>query len=121
MLLAFLITTPTLAKTTPLNWAALDSTRDYKLAQEIKFDGIITINAGDSFELKDYAGDNPFFVYYEMRAKNCAQPKLTSEMILITPELSDSDDRAVGVELDENCTVGVWVELKDLYSPSLFE
>ena len=117
----FVCTLSQFAFASPLEWNDLGMAKTYSLRQEINFQGKIIIPAGEKFEMQDYISQD-FFSYFEMHALECDDPTLTSEMILVTPEASDqSSDQSVGVKIQEDCNIGVWVETKDLNSPSLFE
>ena len=61
-------------------------------------------------------------MYFQIHLSECKNPELTAEMILINPSpMDNSRDRSVGIELNQDCNVGVYVEPIDYYSSSLLE
>lgn len=100
-------------------WADLELDQKLTLNQEILFPTeAIVIEAGTKMEVRDLIGLPIDVELYELQMKKCAFPDKTSEMILLEP--SQKNDRSVGIQLKENCTLEIFVELKDLYSKSLF-
>jgi len=103
-----------------INWAEMELNNEYTLNKEISFPGIFDIPAGTKANFMDVmAGEAPI-VYIQMQLENCQDTEQEAEMILINPSPEDtSSDRSVAVTLERNCNLGIFVELKDLYSPSL--
>lgn len=118
-----LLIQPTYAKISneALEWPDLEMNHEYELNQMISFPDLIDFKSGEKFEMVDIiAGDIPA-VYFQFQQVDCKKPELQAEMIIINPNPEDhSTDRSIAVELEKNCLVGIWVELKDLYSPSVF-
>lgn len=102
-----------------LEWGDLELKQNLILKQEILFinEGLI-IPAGTKMEVQDFIGLPINVELYQIQLTQCSFPEKTAEMILIEP--LDKTDRAVGIDLKENCVLEIFVELKDLYSKSLF-
>jgi hypothetical protein len=105
-----------------LEWGDLDLYERYTLNQEINFENKVTLKPGDSFDMLDRIGGEIPAIYLQFHSVKCENPDLSSEMILINPNPNDtSTDRTIAVELEEGCNLGLWVEVKDYYSPSIFD
>lgn len=102
-----------------LEWGELELDQKLILNQEILFsnEGIV-ISPETQFEVQDIIGLPIDVELYEVRMKKCAFPTKTAEMILLEP--FQKNDRSVGIVLKENCVLEIFVELKDIYSKSLF-
>lgn len=104
------------------DWVDIEVNGHYVLNQTISFPGIAEFHAGDKFEATDFIAGGVPVVYYEMHSNDCKNPNLEAEMIILNPNPEDtSTDRSVAVDLEKGCILGVWVEIKDLYSKGLFE
>jgi hypothetical protein len=105
-----------------IDWAEMELNNEYTLNKEISFPGVFNIPAGTKADFMDImAGEAPI-VYMQMQLENCQDTQQVAEMILINPSPEDtSSDRSVAVTLEKDCNLGIFVELKDLYSPSLFD
>lgn len=103
-----------------LQWADLELDQKLTLNQEILFlnEGLV-IPAGTVMEIEDLIGLPIDVELYQVKMKKCAFPSKTAEMILLEPY--QKNDRSVGITLKENCVLEIFVELKDLYSNSLFK
>lgn len=117
----FLLLTLSTAFAGGLDWSDIELNEDYYLSQSIKFPGIVEFKKDDKFEVLDIFTGDSNIIYYQMHLINCKEPDLQAEMILINPSPEDrSHDHSVGVELEEGCNLGIWIEASDYYSPSLF-
>jgi hypothetical protein len=104
-----------------LKWGDLELNSTYHLKQEINFDGVAKFKAGDSFEVLDSISEDGPVIVFLMHFKECQNPDLTSEMILVNPMPEDtSRDRSVGIELKSGCNLQIYLEPRDFYSSSLF-
>ena len=104
-----------------LEWGDLDLNQRYQLNQNINIENVISYKMGDKFEMLDRIGGEIPVIYFQMHSVKCENPNLTSEMILINPNPKDtSTDRTIAIQLEENCNLGMWVEVKDYYSPSIY-
>lgn len=103
-----------------LQWADLELDQKIILNQEILFaqEGLV-IPAETEFTTEDFIGLPIDVELYQVKMKKCAFPSETAEMILLEPY--QKNDRSVGITLKENCVLEIFVELKDLYSNSLFK
>ncbi len=105
-----------------LPWADLELYQTYKLNQTISFPDGPEFKAGEKMYMMDYiVGDIPV-IYWQMHAEDCKNPDAKAEMILVNPTPEDTTrDRSIAVALSEGCNLDVWVEIKDIYSPSILE
>jgi hypothetical protein len=104
-----------------LEWGDLELYERYTLKEDIVFPGVIDFKKGDSFDFYDRIGGNNLVMYFQFHSVKCENPDLTSEMILMNPSPEDTArDRTIALQLEEGCNIGIWVEVRDYYSPSLF-
>lgn len=103
-----------------VEWADIELDQKLTLTQEILFanEGIV-IAPETHVEVTDIIGLPIDVELYQVKMKKCAFPSKTAEMILLEP--FQQTDRSVGIQLKENCILEIFVELKDLYSKSLFK
>jgi hypothetical protein len=104
-----------------LEWGDLETNSRYLLNKKITFPGIAVFNIGDKFDVLDTISEDGPVIYYQMHLVDCKNPDLTAEMILVNPSPNDTRDRSVGVQLEAGCNLGIYLEPRDFYSPSLFD
>ncbi len=112
-----------LAQAAQLNWSDIESNHKYVLNTDIKIDENLTLKKGDVFLYDELlSGDVPV-LYLTFKNLMCTDPSYKSdEIILVNPSPDDhTSDRSVGVVVDSDCVVGIYIEPKDYYYPSLFE
>ncbi|MGZ3691752.1 MAG: hypothetical protein ACXVAX_09620 [Pseudobdellovibrio sp.] len=112
-----------LAQAAQLNWSDVEAGHKYILTTDIKINETITLKKGDAFEYQDLLSGEVPVLYLTFKNLQCTDPSLkTDDTVLVNPAPEDhSTDRSVGVLLDSDCVVGIYVEPKDYYYPSLFE
>jgi hypothetical protein len=105
-----------------LEWGDLETNSRYLLNQTITFPGIAEFKIGDKFDVLDSINESGPVMYYQMHLVNCQNPDLTADMILVNPSPNDTTrDRSVGIQLEAGCNLGIFLEPRDFYSPSLFD
>lgn len=103
-----------------LPWTDLELYETYTLNQTISFPEGVDFPAGSKMEVRDIIAGGIPVVYWQLHAEDCKNPDATAEMILVNPSPEDTtSDRSIAVALTEGCNLDVWVEIKDLYSPSV--
>ena len=102
------------------NWNDLEPAIKYHTKFSVKFENGIELSADTPLVLTEiYAGQSPV-MYFEFYNLYCKDPNVTAEMVLVNPEPEDlTDDKSVGVLLDKDCKVGVYVEPRHYYNRSL--
>lgn len=100
-------------------WSDLELYNDYKVTQDIVFENGVVIPKGEAFELRQVEPLSipgyPMF-YMQFHQNNCQNADQTAELSIMN---IGSD--AVGVELEEGCNVGLYLEFKYYYNNSSFE
>ena len=105
-----------------LEWGDLEMYQKYTLRSEIKFDSGLTFKPGATFEMFDAHSEGAPIIYMQFHFDGCTDPYHTEDVILVNPSPEDTTrDRSIGVQLEEGCNLGVFVEPADYYSPSIFE
>lgn len=117
----FLLALAPQAHAETLQWTDLELYQTYKLNQTISFPEGPEFKAGEKMYVMDFISGGIPVVYWQIHAENCKNPDANAEMILVNPSPEDPSDRSIAVALTEGCNLDVWVELKDLYSPSILD
>jgi hypothetical protein len=103
-----------------LDWYEFDLDKTYTLEKEIRFQKEnIILQVGDQFKLRDIIGLSINVSIFQFDVKKCPGPNLITELIIIDPTLMFNDP-SVGVQLQKSCLLEVYVEMKDIFSKSLF-
>ena len=105
-----------------LTWEELEPPAKLKLKTPITFENGVTIDPSEmSFSLEEKTGlsaPGVALMYYEVKGIACSDPARTAPPSVV--EANSPMDHMVGVELFENCVLGIYVEIKDYYLESLF-
>ena len=101
-----------------LSWMDLEPASPVRLTEKVTL-GEPSFPAGTRLFLEEKEGLGIPVVRYKLREADCAHPEWESEMVIITPR-GNEESSAVGVQLSRGCTWEVFVEQKDLLTPSLF-
>ena len=100
-------------------WSDLELYNSYKSTQEIAFENGIVIPKGEEFELRQIEPltipGYPMF-YLQFHQTKCVNVDQTADMSLL-----DVEGTVLGVDLEEGCNVGMYLEIKDYYNNSAFE
>lgn len=102
-----------------LPWFDLEVGQGLVLTQEVVLGGH-PFKSGTQLYLEDR---EPLSVpgapisFYTLYQSPCLEPESASQLEIITPE-GNAESSAVGVELTEGCNWGIYVEDKDLFTPS---
>lgn len=102
-----------------VQWNDLELYNEYKTTQEIVFDNGVTFPAGEVFEMRLM---DPLTIpgypmlYLQFHQKNCVNVDQTADLSLLT-----IGSTVVGIEMEEGCNLGMYLEVKDVYSDSSFE
>ena len=106
-----------------LQWSDLELYNEYVITQKVVFENGVTLPSDDVYELREIeALSIPGYpmLYHSFHKKNCTNPDETAEMSLL--EVPGKDwDVTVGVQLEEGCNLGLYLEVKDYYSTSSFK
>jgi hypothetical protein len=119
--LFFLLAVPS-AQAGALPWSELEVGSRYQLAQEVRLGESPVFPVGMALALEN---QEPLSVpgepleYFEFRQLPCANPETTSEIEIVLPA-GNEEASSVGVELQAGCLWGIYVESKDLFTPSIF-
>ena len=120
MLFALLFT-GLMARGDSLPWNDLESAKKYILNSDIAITESIKLSKGDAFSLEDVSSGEIPVIYFEMKNLMCTDNSLKSEVVLFNPEPDDhAHDKSIGVELEENCMLGIYVEPQFYYDISVF-
>lgn len=120
VVVSFFILFSGLVRAEALQWTDLELYETYALNQTISFPEGFEFSAGNKVEIRDFIAGGIPVVYWQMHIEDCKNPDAVAEMILLNPSPEDtSTDRSIAVALTEGCNLDVWVETKDLYSPSI--
>lgn len=101
-----------------LSWMDLEPSQGVQLTEKVTL-GEPSFPAGTRLLLEEKEGLGIPVVRYKLREAECAHPEWESEMAIITPR-GNEESSAVGVQLSRGCAWEVFVEQKDLLTPSLF-
>lgn len=118
-LLLSLISFPTFA----MNWFDMDIQKEYTLLQNFSLPqrersgSILEITRGQKFYLKEINGGVGLGIF-NFEYKSCPGPQMETEVEVIPVEGTPIE---VGAMVAEGCELWVFVELKDFWTPSLFE
>ncbi len=93
-----------------LHWDDLETNSKYRLLSDINFPEGFLIHKDRGLILKQVSGGTGA-IYFEFSNLACTDKKMKSETLF----LNDS----VGVELHENCIVGIWVMAQNYYELSI--
>lgn len=111
------------------DWSDLEVGSTYKLTQSFELKqnersgSILEVQKGDAVELKaliPLSIPGASLALYIFDLKSCPGPQMTTEQEII-PVHGTSPLVEVGVLLDTDCELNVYLELKDYYSNSIFE
>lgn len=103
-----------------LNWDDLEVGPKYHLAFDLTFDNGVELKADTPLILQEAISFQAPVIYFAFKNIACTDTNLTADMILFNPEPDDHvHDKSVGVELDKDCTVGVYIEPRFYYNKSL--
>jgi hypothetical protein len=111
------------------DWSDLEVESTYKLSQSIQLKQIersgslLDIVKGEPLLLKAIVPVSvPGFplLLYIFDLKSCPGPKMTTDQEII-PVQGTNPLVEVGVQLDTDCELNMYVEMKDYYSQALFE
>lgn len=124
MITALLLLFSGLAQAEParLPWNELEVGQELALTQDVVLGGH-PFSAGISLQLEDRDSlevPGAPISFYMLRQFPCAEPDSASTVEIVVPE-GNEEASAVGVELSEGCYWGVYVEAKDLFTPSFFQ
>lgn len=107
------------AEPTRLQWFDLEAGQGLVLTQEVVLGGH-PFKAGSQLWLED---KEPLSIpgaplsFYTLYQSPCLEPEAASQLEIIVPE-GNAEASAVGVELTEGCNWGIYVEDKDIFTPS---
>lgn len=107
-----------------LDWYDFDLDQTFILKKDLVFDQTeLTLNKGNRFKLYDIISLLINVSLYQFEVEQCPDPNANTEMIIVDPSAPNNEllDASVGVQLQKSCLLEVYVETKDLFSPSLFE
>jgi len=105
-----------------INWINLSKIINERvvLGQSIQFENKLVLNQNTEMIINDYELLPINVAYLNFSILDC-NANQASKMILVLPKNSDqSRNREVGVQLQENCLLEIYVETRDLYSVSFF-
>lgn len=105
----------------PLSWFDLDSGQRVELTQKISL-GEKVFPAGTSLELvskEPLAIPGASLELLKLEQAPCPRPEWESEMEIVLPD-GNPESSSVGIQLEQNCRWWVYVEEKDLFTPSFF-
>ena len=104
-----------------LQWNDLEPANKYILTSDIQISEGVKLSKGDAFTFEDSYSDEAPVIYFVFKNLMCTDSSLKSEMVLFNPEPEDqAHDKSIGVELEENCLVGIYVEPQFYYNKSVF-
>lgn len=122
MIAALLLLFSSAAMAAPLQWFDLDAGRGFALTQDLELGGQ-PFKAGTRLWLEDrepLAVPGAPISFYTLYQSPCLTPNAASGLEIVVPA-GNPESSAVGVELSEGCNWGIYVEDKDLFTPSFFE
>lgn len=93
-----------------LHWDDLETGTKYRLLSDINFPEGVSLQRDRGLILKEVAG-GPGVIYFEFNNLACTDKKMKSETLFVND--------AVGIELHENCIVGMWVMAQNYYDLSI--
>lgn len=103
-----------------LNWDDLEVGPKYHLAFDLTFDNGAELKIDTPLILQEAISFQAPIIYFAFKNIACKDPKLTADLILFNPEPDDHiHDKSVGVQLEEDCIVGVYIEPRFYYNKSL--
>lgn len=105
---------------TPEAWSEITDAGVYYLTQALPIDEKISFPEGAKFDFMEVTGGGGFVpvTFFELKAKQCANPEATSEILLMNPTGGKGEE--IGVELHKNCEILFYVEDTLVGLPSLF-
>lgn len=103
-----------------LEWYDLELNQSLVLDKEIYFEPEnITLSKGNIFVLNNILELPINVTIFSFDVLNCPGQNFSTEMIIVDPS-SSLLNSSVGVQLQKNCQLEVFVEFKDYFSKSLF-
>lgn len=119
-LFLFTILTSTVANAGTLSWSEIAAGQAVTLRQKFTLGpNGPTFNADLDFAVLTAEPLSIPASMIRLREEPCVEPSRTSPMELVTPE-GNQESSAVGLQLSGDCVWKVFVETKDLETPSLF-
>lgn len=109
------------AKAEVLTWNDLDFDQHLQLLQKITFENAVELPRGANFALinrEPLSAPGVSLVLFTFKASVCNMPAQEAELTIV--EIATRPDYSVGVELQRDCALIVYVEAKDYYSSSFF-
>lgn len=107
-----------------MNWFDMETGTEYtvlqsfSLPQKERSGSFLEINKGEKFVLKEIIGLGMGLGLFNFDYKSCPGPAMETDVEVIPVEGSPVE---VGAMVAENCEMWVYVELKDFWTPSIFE
>ena len=117
-LLTFIFSTSIFAAN--LQWYDLEIYNRYTLQKDIVFSDEIIFKAGSEFDILDFVAGGTPMAFFEMHYNGCHNPDQTAEMMVIELKHENNKTVKIVVELKVGCNLGVYVQLKDFFTESIF-
>ncbi|HEX7674896.1 MAG TPA: hypothetical protein VF412_12030 [Bdellovibrio sp.] len=104
----------------PEKWSDITDAGIYYLTQVLPIDEKVSFPEGTKFDFMEVTGGGGLVpvMFFELRAKQCANPEATSEILLMNPTGGKGEE--IGVELHKNCEILFYVEDTLVGLPSIF-
>ena len=120
LLTVFIFSTSSFAAN--ISWSDLQEESEYKLTENILFENGVTLPDGDIYKLSVIEPLSipgyPMF-YFGFDKKDCTNPEMTADLSIFSVPTNEGD-LEVGAELEVQCRLGLYLEVKDYYSSSAF-
>lgn len=106
-----------------MNWFDMETRKDYSIIQNLSLpqrersQSILEITKGEKFYLKEINGGAGLGIF-NFEYKSCPGQELETEVEVIPVEGTPFE---VGAMVASGCELWVFVELKDFWTPSIFE
>lgn len=94
-----------------LQWSDMEAEHKYLLNEDIAINDSIKLSKGDALLLEDVMSGEVPVIFYTFKNHMCSDPSQTAEMVIY---------KGMGVELQSDCKVEIYVEPTDYYSESFF-
>ena len=102
-----------------LDWSDLEVGPKYHLNADIQFENGYILKKDTPLVLQEAIAMQAPIIYLAFRNIICTDPTLTADLSLFNPEPDDLDNnKSVGVLLDTDCILGVYVEPRFYYNKS---
>ncbi|HXH32078.1 MAG TPA: hypothetical protein VNJ01_14815 [Bacteriovoracaceae bacterium] len=107
-------------------WADLVENDEYKIVQKISLPvlgsnaTIVELTPGDKFKLREIYALSMGVVAYSFVAKKCPGRSVRTEMEII-PVQQTNPVIEIGVQLEKECELNIFIEGQDTWTPSIFE